>query len=354
MRKRLLDFRTECDVADFGLCISNVAEISHIVNRAQRRLMLARENSDEGWYGTWAEMAFTVTQAAPYLTTPRDVARIEKMNVCQRPVVIQNQFYEYLNFGNGNLPKLCGVASCGSLWGANAYGRNNAVTFKDLTNGPQYIRIYTSDASGADLDKRVLVQGLDSSGAAYYSTDNNVRVNGLFVTLQNPFVDVTFLGVQAGFTQITGIQKDVTTEPIEIMQVDPSTGEEVSLLTMQPNEKIADYRRYYLDRLPPNCCQTDSDEVQIAAIVKLELIPVVADPDYLLIQNIEALAEECQAIRYSKADSDNAKQMSVFHHKESIRLLQGELQHYLGKEKPAVSFHPFGSFNPQASGIGMI
>lgn len=76
-----------------GICQADVAGCARICNSAQRRLLMAKEASEDGWWGGWAEMAFTVDRSNPYLTLPREVARLEMVDVCQRPVQIQNQFY---------------------------------------------------------------------------------------------------------------------------------------------------------------------------------------------------------------------------------------------------------------------
>lgn len=355
-RNRLIDFRLSRGPQAIGLCATDTDRLALMVNSAQQRLLYAREAGDEGWYGTWAEMAFTVTQAAPYLTCPRDVARIEKMAVCQKPVAIQNEFYEYLAFGSGPQPKICTVNNYNCGWNVMAYSRNNAITFTDLTNAPQYIRIYTADTTGADTDtihpRRVLIQGTDANGNTIYSQDNGVQVQGIFVTIEQPFADLTQSGLPLGMNAITGIQKDVTLAPIQIYQVDPTTGDEVLLHIMEPSEQVASYRRYYLDRLPANCPCSSDGVITVTGICKLELVPVVADTDYLLIQNIEALIEECQSVRYSEADSEVGKKMAADRHGQAIRLLQGELVHYYGKEKPAMSFHPFGSVNLACKGVG--
>lgn len=355
-RNRLRDFRVEMDVSDLGICDTDQARVSRMVNSAQRRLLIAPEAGDEGWWGSWAEMLFTASRTSPYVTLPRHVARVEKMNVCQKPVPLNNQFYEYLAFGAGNLPKLCALSQTNVCkWSSQAYSRNNVVFFRDMAAG-NYLRIYPDDTSGVDVGtaKRVLVQGLDSNGARIYSTENNYQVDGVFVTLEAPFVDVNIFGVPIVFSQVTGIQKDITVAPLQFKQVDPTTGSETLLHIMEPTEQTANYRRYYLDALPNDCCDGTGSTVQVNAIAKLEVIPVVADTDYLLIQNLEALYEECQSIRYGAVDSTTAKQMATYHHKEAIRLLQGELSHYVGKLKPAVSFEPFGGVNMSLKGIGMI
>lgn len=353
-RNRLVDFRLDSGTEIVGYCMNDQARIARLVNKAQRRLLMARESGDEGWYGTWAEMAFTVSQTAPYLTLPRHVARIEKMSVCQVPVNVQNQFFEYLAFGCGPQPNRCIVTTCGSDCLVTAYSRNNAVLFTDMNATAQYLRVYTTDNTGQDLDKRVFVQGVDSTGNTIRTQDNDVLVQGIFNTIQTPFFDISELGSPILFNSITGIQKDVTVGSLQFFQVDPGTGFERLLLIMEPTEKVASYRRYFLNPLPCDCCDGSTGIINVDCIVKLELIPVEADTDYLLIQNIEALVHEAQSIRYSEMDGKAQKEEASWHHREAIRLLQGEIQHYLGKEKPAMSFYPFGSVTPESKGIGMI
>jgi hypothetical protein len=104
-RLRLQDLMESRLPSLLGLCQSNQPEIAAYVNSAQERLVMAIEAREEGWHGTWAEIAFNVSRDAPYITLPREVARLEAINICNVPVFIQNQFFEYLRFGNGRLPK---------------------------------------------------------------------------------------------------------------------------------------------------------------------------------------------------------------------------------------------------------
>jgi hypothetical protein len=322
-----------------GLCRDDVAGVSNMVNAAQRRLLYAKEANEESWWGTWSEMAFTGSQTLPYLTMPRDVARIEAATVCNSPIAIQNQFYEYLQFGNGRLPKNCHRLRGTCL--TQAYTRNNVPTFVDPPTQPFYLQAFPIDPADAAAGNRVLFQGLDESGNVIYSQDAANLVTGEYVTLAMPFGSSTHL-----FSSITGIQKDPTTGQVQIMSVDATTGVSTLLLTMEPGEQTASYRRYYFDRLPKGCCALPGvvpQPVPITAIAKLELIPAQVDQDYLLIQNLEALTEECQSVRHSEIDGASAKQESRERHNAAIQLLNAELVHYLGKNEPAVNFKPFGS-----------
>lgn len=343
LRLRLYDVRLSDFPTTLGLCQSDVSGVASAVNSVQRRLLYCREAGDESWNGTWAEVAFNVDRTSPYITTPREIARLEMMTVCRNPIPIRNQFYEYLQFGNGRIPRLCGL---GRGFDVGVYSRNNAVTFVDLHPAPQLIRIVpeSSDDSGS----RVLIQGLDVNNSVVRSADGTNMIMGQFVTLEQPFVAFPFQ-----MNRLTGIQKDITVGNIQIFQVDPTTGSEVLLLTMEPGEQTAWYRRYYLNNFPFNCCPNETT-AQVTAMAKLEMIPVQVDTDYCLLQNIEAMIQEAQSMRYDGIDSGASKQMSAQSHADAVRYLNGELSHLYGKNDASVSFKPFGSACLERVHIGMI
>lgn len=354
-----------------GKCVSDRVDVASYVNRAQRRLLMCREAADEGWWGTWAEMRFNVSRSAPFVTLPREVARLEVAAICNHPVPIQNQFYDYAQFGNGRMPNAFvqsitapGVvtpfnfSSCGALMDIRS--RNNAPTFADLSNPPQNIVIFPGDPADADGSHRVLLQGLDPAGNTIYTQDGLSRVTGQYVVLASPFAMAAI-----PMSKITGIQKDITVAPIQVFQSDPTTGAQSLLLTMEPSEQTAWYRRYFFNQLPLDCCggavpsicnptQPAVNLVQVTAIAKLELIPVVADTDYTLIQNLEAIISEAQAVRYSEMDVPNKGSLMAGHHTDAIRFLNGELAHYLGINQPAVNFQPFGSAHLRKQRIGQL
>lgn len=352
-RLRLLDCRLSRLPEVAGLCQTDIPGIAEFVNSAQQRLLYAKEASDESWHGTWAEVRLNVSRDAPYITLPREIARLELADVCDKPVPIFNQFYEYLRFGNGRMSKNW-VKNCRHPIRA-AYERNNAVLFTDLTNAPQIIAVYALDVADTKGDSRVLIQGLDSAGNVVYSQDGQNQVQGVYVTLAAPFASTSIQ-----FSQITGVQKDVTQGAVQIMQMDPNTGDQVLLLQMEPGEEVAGYRRYFFNNLPCGCCPqagvnvTSCPTTQVTAMAKLELLPVAVDTDYLLFQNIEALIEEVKAIRYSDTDTVKGRQLEQIAHTNAIRLLNGELGHYHGVNSPVVNFAPFGSARLEKRRIGTL
>lgn len=349
MRLRLIDVRLSLFPDAVGLC-QNDEGVASWVNTAQQRLLYAKEASDESWHGTWAEVRLNVGRDAPYITLPREIARLESVAVCDKVVPVNNQFFEYLQFGNGRMQKDW-VRRCRNPQRA-VYERNDQVLFTDLTNAPQIIGVYTTDS--ADLgSKRVLIQGLDQNGSPVYTTDGTSQVLGEFVTLEAPFATT-----QHTYSKITGIQKDITSGTIQFVQIDPTTSAQVTLLTMEPGEKTASYRRYFFDNLPCGCCPqagvvvTSCPPAQVTAIAKLELIPVVYDTDWLLFQNLEAIIEEGRSAFYSNVQTVAAQQLAAIHHTNAIRLLNGELGHYHGINTPAVNISYFGSARLEKQAIG--
>jgi hypothetical protein len=317
-----------------GICVSDVNSAADIVNEAQQRLLNDPLQPDEGWWGTWAKMAFNVTPSNPWFTAPRNVARITALDVCKHPTTLRNEWYEFLDFGSGlQPPNCCANSQCNS---SAVYDRGTAVTNLDIAPPNKKLRFYITEAS--DVNKRALVQGTDAAGNVVYTQDGFSQAQGEYVTFVNPLATTT-----NEWLTITGIQKDITDGDIQVKEADTVTGDERLILTMEPGEKVARYRRYYFAGLPSGCCTTTTGQVQVVAMVKLEYIPVVADTDYLTIGNLTALKEECQAIRFGEMDNMNALQMAASHHAAAIRLLNGELDHYVGKQRVAITVPIFGS-----------
>lgn len=336
-----------------GACSADTPRIASAVNAAQERLVFAREAGDEGWYGSFAEMAFNVLQSDPYLALNRYCGRLMSVDVCDSPVNVNNQFYEYLRFGDGRQPRGCCTPRFSSLCDDSAlYARGVFPTFRDLTPG-HLVRVRATDPVDVSGDKRVLIQGTDTTDTIVTSLDITLTVQGIYVIVTAPFADTPF-----AFNTLTGIQKDVTSGPVQFWDVDPATANETLILTMEGGETVAGYPRYYLDKLPISCCPVvtvnGAPTVQVRVLVKLNLIPVVYPTDYLLIQCLEAIIAECQSARYATMDIPNAKQMSRLAHQDAIRFLNGELTHYYGLQSPAISVKPFGSARLERQCIGTL
>lgn len=329
-----------------GICASDVSRVANYVNECQERLINDPMAPDEGWWGGWARMQFTVslTNRYAYITTPHDIARVIVLTVCDKPIRIRNGFYEFLQFGAGLQPKSSScvygssVQACECNTTMQAYERDTVVTLTDQTISPATLRFYPTSSS--DVGKRILVQGVDQNGQVIYGVDIETKaaILGEYVNLTLPYVDTA-----NQFTQITGFLKAQTVDQVQIFQVDPDTGDQLELSSMAPTEVTAQYRKYLLNGLPTRCCNSSSGTVQVTGQVKFDYVPVQSDPDYVLIQSLPALIEEAQSIKYSRIDSPKAPELEMKHHAKALALLNGQLDHYLGKTQTAIKVPIFGS-----------
>jgi hypothetical protein len=336
-RPTLSTFRAQWPDEAMGICQSD-AKVVQYCNDAQERLLMDPMCPDEGWYGGWITMNLTATASngSAYVTTPREIARLVVLSVCQDPLKIRNGFYEYLKYGAGLQPKTCAV-TCNSTF--EAYERDNVLTFIDLLSTPQTIRIYPTDVR--DAGKRVLLQGLDNNSQTVLTTDPGTghSAPGEYVVLMFPFS--TSVNT---YSKLTGIQKDETWGMVQLYQVDPDTAVETALSVMEPTEAAASYRRYLLTSTPcSTLCCSSSGTFTVTAQGRLDFIPVNNETDYLTVPNVPALIEEAMSIRFSRMDSTAANNQSMLHHARALALLNGQLDKYVGKVNTAVSVPLFGS-----------
>ena len=332
-----------------GVCQTDVSGCAAIVNAVTQRILFAKEVADSGWIGTFAEIHFNTSQADPFIVMPFDVSRPISVDVCTFPVPVRNQFFEYSLFGFGRLPKSrCdGRSRCAQL---ATYDRGKFPTFSDIVPPDKKVRVYMGDPG--DEGKSVLLQSKDANGQIRYSLNGTIQVTGDVLTLVPPFVDSPDI-----VSQVIGIQKDITLGVVSFYEVDTVTGDQRLILTMQPGETTASYRRFYVAGLPTSCCNTATTTpgiVQLTAICQLTYVPVAVPTDWLIIPNTEAIIQESQAMRYDGIDEASAKQMSQYHHRNAIRLLNGQSMHDQGEDSVAVNFAPFGSARLSCQRIGSL
>ena len=317
----------------------NRTAIATYVNDVQQRLLFDPLQPDEGWEFCYVTMNFNLNvdpnSRTAYVRTPAEIARIIVLDICNAPRFLRNGFYEYLQFGTGHRPRGCSGMLCDLT---QAFDRPNVATLVPFpTTAPQRIRIYPTD--NADVGKRVILQGPDQNGITVLGTDASTGAASLGETVLLGF---PFTQSVNSFQDITGILKDATKGPVKFFTVD-SSGNQTLLSSMEPNETSANYRQYLFAGLPQNCCNLPGGAVQVFAQAKLDFVPVVADTDYLTVPNVPALIEEAQAYRYSRFDTAAAAQLEQKHHTKALQLLNGQIDHYQGKVRTAVSVPLFGS-----------
>lgn len=343
-RPRFYDFRSSLGPGAVGLCSTDLTTLLAYANEAEQRLIEDPNSPEDGWFGSEVRMVFNVSRTEPSIVAPQNIARIMAMDVCKHPIRINNQWYEYLEFGPGHQPKGCTNANGASVnpWCQGtlmAYERETVTTFAPLV-GTKYIRAYVTDPS--DLQRTAIIQGKDSNGQVVRFLDALANSSGIGekITFQTPFTDT-----ENQFTgELIGIQKQKTFGEVQFFQVDPTTGEESALLVMGPSETTASFRKYFINGLPKQCCNVpQGTPVQVIALCKLDFVPLTCDSDYLNLHSVPALIDACQWIRMSRMDVPGAQQMAEIKHQSALRLLYGKLQHYFGNVNPAIQRRILGS-----------
>lgn len=320
-----------------GICADDLSRVASVANIVQERLMIDPLAPDEGWWGGWVDAVFNVqvSSRTAYIVTPWDIARVIVLDICNRPRPIRNGFYEYLQFGTGHMPR-----NCQNLRNTvqQAFERDNVPLLGVFpSTAPQFIRAYVTNS--ADVGKRLIVQGPDSNGKTVLGTDPDT---GAPIVGERLYLDLPFKQSAFQYQNVTGFIKDATLGPVQIFAVDAG-GTQTLISSMEPNETTASYRRYLINNLPPNCCNSPTGTVQVNTKCKLDFVPVQSDTDYLIIQNIPALIEEGQSWRYSDQDTETAAKLEAKHHAKALALLNGQLDHYQGKTNVAISAPIFGS-----------
>lgn len=341
MRTTFSDFRQSRIPQAIGLCAADIPRMLSYCNEATERLI--RAGGDTGWWGGWYRTAFTVADDGT-ITLPREVARVANVSVCDVPIRIHNEWYEFLEAGVGPQQDLTGCTSqCGYL---QMFDRGTVATQVDIATSNKKLRVFATDSR--DYGKRILIKGLDNNQRVIHSTSGSMDVDGMFLTLASPFTDSDSI-----YTKITGVSKDYTYGDVLLYEVDIDTGAQVLLAIYGPTEINPSYRRYYINNLPATCCG-GSEDVVVVGMAKIEFIPVTQDTDFLPIGNIPALKQECMAIWNEEKDSLKTRELAMVQHSSAIRLLQQELVHYLGRQRPAVNMPVFGSAKLENHGIGTL
>lgn len=326
MRARLSDLSQSRLPQVLGECAGNLPAIASYVNEATQRLLY--QFAETGFWGAWAKVVFNVPRATPYLTLPSIFARAVNIAECRSPVRLSNEWYEFLEDGIGLQSRCANACNVPGV-----YDRGMFSTAYDLTATNQLLRIYYTDER--DIGKRVLVSGaLDQNGNGIYSQDGTSKVNGFWLTLENPFTTTAYI-----VTGFTAIAKDVTYGDVLLKQVDADTGAEVLLARYTPQETNPQYRRYLVSSGMCGCCcsnPNDSTQIQVTAMCKYEYRPVSQPSDFLLCANIPALKLACESIRHSEMDNPAAQQMSLLKWSQATKALNDELQHQLG-DAPAIT-----------------
>ena len=206
------------------------ARFIQLANRAQRTL------ADAGrWYGTVVVGRFC--QYNGCITFPRDVAVVERMDICRNSVYIRNQWWEFQT--DYPVPPVGQSKQQQSGWTPELLPRDNVCTFQDVTGSAAYIQLYPQ--SLADVGKVVILQGINAATLQPASES---------VMLASPYAQSAYQYLPPG---LTGVQKPVTVAQINVTAYYPSTLQSAPIGIWEPSETAPWYVRKYLLNFPSYC-----------------------------------------------------------------------------------------------------
>jgi hypothetical protein len=326
MRRTLGDLKKRGIPAALGLCATD-ARLLQWLDEAQEILL------NEGkWWGTVAKFQMCATDGC--ITLPPQIAVIEAVNVCGRPVPVRDFWYEFLENGPGSQYG-CGCSSsptqtgsvCGGNCGANAIYRGHFPTFNDIIGTNKKATLICDLIS--DVGKRVLVLGYDENGNWIRTTQGGVIADGEIVllaqgagTLSNHF-----------FTSITDLQfLDDRDGQVWLYEYDTTALTLRMLGKYEYFEDKPNYARYFFPGILAQASGTGCNSYKVEVMGKVAFIPAKVDTDYLVISSLPALKEMMLGIRDSDNEADRTKANAILMTALGVAksILDAELDQYLG------------------------
>lgn len=296
------------------------------------------------WYGSVVEAQFCIT--GDCLTWPRQVAAVERVNICGRPIDLTNGWYDYTRFLASYRPcsaccnQASNVCECGHLVMRMKEG---TVASFATTNAGTKIRTYSGGP--ADLGKKVIYQGYDENGIWVRTLIDGVMRDGEQVILPSGTPAYVDTATAWGAGAPTAVIKEATTYPVRVYEYNSTTGLSRALAEYEPGETRPTYQQSYapgLSRVNSCCSSATCSTVSVTALVSLKSIPLSSPKDWLVLQCRPAYKEAMIAVK-AWEEGDEAKgnfhfygvaaasrngrgALRVVNHGGAIPLLQAELR----------------------------
>ncbi len=289
-----------------GLCPSDPRMLEY-VNEAMERLM-----SRGKFKGTYQK--YRICASSSCITWPRQIETIESLAICDQPVRIRNEWFEFLEFGTG--------LQSGSGCGSQMFDRGTACAFNDIAGVNKKIKVYADVAESAGA--KILLQGYDENGAWIRTLVGDEWVDGEYVVLA---VSPGTLSTKI-FSSLTGVQKPDTNCVVRLYEYNTDDTTQRAIAIYEPDETVPQYRRSLIAGLGTGgCCNSECETKAVTVMAKLRFIPVARDTDYLPIGNLAAVKDMCQSIRKME---NNLFEEAKAYEASAVNELERELATYLG------------------------
>jgi len=286
---------------------------------------------------------------------PRYVGTPLAISVCNNPIPTWNNWWSFLPMSN---PNWCDGAFAFSPNGSctgSIVALNDGVTpvFNKIPCGTaRAIQVFPSVQQ--DVGATVTIFGIDANGQTVRTqTASGIIQEGETVTLAVPFVQTV-----NQFQRIDRITKTVTQGVVRYFQLDSTTGLIDDLVVHEPTETTPMYRHSKISRVigfnpptPPNCQNACGGLRSIQALVKLEFVPVMADTDIVLIDNLQALKDMIMSIKEDEAgNTKHAEELEI----KAVHELNLELRNKFPNSQTPGQVNCYGTARLEKQGIGTL
>jgi hypothetical protein len=287
-----------------------------LLNEAQQRLV----QGPELWFEILHRYQICVTSGC--ITWPRHIASIQTVAVCDRPMPLRSEWFEFLESGYG-------LRCCPDVCDSPLIDRGTAVLFRDVTQPGRELRLYADKTENANLSFGIM--GYDHTGNWVRTQDSlGTWRDGEWLsvpTAPNP----NFAQTSTIFRAVTNIIKPITHGILGLYQFSSTSGLE-ALGFFEHDETRPMYRRSFL---PAGCCAcTESDTSQdcgggiaVTVLARREFLPAYEDTDWLIISNLPAIKMMMQAIQ---SEERRELQIASGYEAKARDILDREARHYLG------------------------
>jgi hypothetical protein len=215
-------------------------------------------------------------------------------------------------------------------------GQGRLPTFSTIAGPGRQVRLYIDAA--ADVGKTLTLFGVDDTNGQPLVTPNadGTFSDGIVLTGAFPFAATT-----QNIRRIDRVIKQPTQGRMRLFGWDTVNLVLEDLAIYDPSETLPDYVRY--DLHIPGCAPTGTPAPVggcptprgVAALVKLQFIPAVADTDLVLISNRGALKAYIQSLKFKEAgDAANGDKYEA----NAIRNLNKELKNDFPDSQIGVDF----------------
>jgi len=294
------------------------AKVTYYINRADEELLNMGR-----WVGTTIKYRICANQG--FITWPWEIETIEAMRINGAPITLQNQWYQFLDYGGG-----CWGEGIAGGWGngyapyarGTAIDEREAISFADVCGlgNPKKLKVYGSAQEATN--SRILLQFYDAQGN-YVRTNDSLEgwVDGEFVNINSTTPQTTIHTV----TSWVGVQKPLTNGNVRITELDTVTGLERPLANYQPSETNPSYRR----SLVPGWCGIASIPrcASVEVIASQRHVPALKPRDYVSMTSVAAYVYKCKAIFLH--ENNNIEEGTAFDQK-AFAVLDQQLSKWTG------------------------